>query len=107
VYFGTQHAFVYLLAYSLGQLCANGMSSLYSKPLLDEIGKLHLNYSHIQGPILLWEHLLMMTGLEISIVTDTVAKDFCCPFKVLDLQMFLILSPGQHYRVTFHILHVL
>ena len=49
----------------------------------------------------------MMTGLEISIVTDTVAKDFCCPFKVLDLQMFLILSPGQHYRVTFHILHVL
>ena len=38
VYFGTQHAFVYLLAYSLGTLCANGMSSLYSKPLLDELG---------------------------------------------------------------------
>ncbi|XP_029200146.2 ceramide glucosyltransferase-like [Acropora millepora] len=42
VYFGTQHAFVYLLAYSLGQLCANGMSSLYSKPLLDEIGGLEV-----------------------------------------------------------------
>ncbi|CAH3173135.1 unnamed protein product [Porites evermanni] len=42
VYFGTQHAFVYLLAYSLGTLCANGMSSLYSKPLLDELGGLEV-----------------------------------------------------------------
>ena len=41
---------MYLLAYSLGQLCANGMSSLYSKPLLDEIGMLHINYSHYTNP---------------------------------------------------------
>ncbi|CAH3133276.1 ceramide glucosyltransferase-like [Pocillopora verrucosa] len=42
VYFGTQHAFVYLLAYCFGLLCANGMSSLYSKPLLDELGGLEV-----------------------------------------------------------------
>ncbi|XP_062509508.1 ceramide glucosyltransferase-like [Corticium candelabrum] len=40
VYFGTQHARVYLVANLLGRNCANGMSWLIRKQALDEIGGL-------------------------------------------------------------------
>ena len=39
VYFGTQHARIYLFANAFGILCANGMCSLISKPLLEEVGE--------------------------------------------------------------------
>lgn len=38
VYFGTQHAFLYLFANTVGLVCANGMSTLYNKTVLDELG---------------------------------------------------------------------
>ncbi|EDO33721.1 predicted protein, partial [Nematostella vectensis] len=40
VYFGTQHAFLYLFANTMGLLCANGMSTIYNKKVLDELGGL-------------------------------------------------------------------
>lgn len=69
VYFGTQHAFVYLLAYSLGQLCANGMSSLYSKPLLDEIGGLEMFSCYIAEDYFI-SKAIFKRGMKVVLSSD-------------------------------------
>jgi len=69
VYFGTQHAFVYLLAYSLGQLCANGMSSLYSKPLLDEIGGLEVFSCYIAEDYFI-SKAIFKRGMKVVLSSD-------------------------------------
>ncbi|CAB3979957.1 Ceramide glucosyltransferase [Paramuricea clavata] len=47
VYFGTQHARVYLFANALGFSCTNGMSMLLRKHVLDEVGGLQEFSSYI------------------------------------------------------------
>ena len=77
VYFGTQHAFVYLLAYSLGTLCANGMSSLYSKPLLDELGTFFENLLSTETRAQLFEgRLALNPGLNLTRVSFSCVQKY-------------------------------
>lgn len=69
VYFGTQHARMYLLAAVLGINCVTGMSCLFRKTVLDETGGIQVLGSYLAEDFYLG-HLFLSRGWTVKICSQ-------------------------------------
>ncbi|EDO29404.1 predicted protein [Nematostella vectensis] len=83
VYFGTQHAFLYLFANTMGLLCANGMSTIYNKKVLDELGNSNRDLSTIYNKKV-FDELGMSTiyNKKVLDVLGNYNRDLYIPYRV-------------------------